>query len=145
MGALIAEAKNQECDAIYNYGLNLGLAFQLQDDYLDTYGNVESFGKQIGGDIIENKKTFLYLKAFEKSNEDDKTKLVDLYNSNMNSAEKIREVKILFDKNLIPEIVKKEIEGYTNKAFEYLSELSVSDSKKQVLKEFGLNLMKRTI
>ena len=140
MGALIAEAKNQECDAIYNYGLNLGLAFQLQDDYLDTYGNVESFGKQIGGDIIENKKTFLYLKAFEKSNEDDKTKLVDLYNSNMNSAEKIREVKILFDKNLIPEIVKKEIEGYTNKAFEYLSELSVSDSKKQVLKEFGLNL-----
>ena len=145
MGALIANASKHECKAIYDYGLNLGIAFQLQDDYLDTYGDVETFGKQIGGDIIENKKTFLYLKALEKSVEKDKKRLIEMYNSKSDSEDKIEEVKKIFNKNLIPEIVKEEIEAYTNKAFEYLSELSVSDSKKQLLKEFGIGLMKRTI
>ena len=62
MGAIVAGASAEEAAKIYTFGLNLGIAFQLQDDYLDTYGNAEQFGKQIGGDIIENKKTFLYLK-----------------------------------------------------------------------------------
>jgi len=145
MGALIAEADEKESVAIYNYGLNLGIAFQLQDDYLDTYGDSETFGKQIGGDIIENKKTFLYLKALEKSNSEEKLRLFELFNSNINSEDKIREVKSVFTKNLIPEIVKEQIQVYTDKAFECLSELSVSEEKNQILKEFGLNLMKRTI
>jgi geranylgeranyl diphosphate synthase type II len=146
MGALIANANENECEAIYNYGLHLGIAFQLQDDYLDTYGNAATFGKQIGGDIIENKKTFLYLKALEKSDEVDKLRLIELYNNtDINSDEKIREVKSLFNKYLIAENVKEQIESYTNSAFDYLDELSVSDNKKQILKEFGLSLMKRTI
>jgi len=145
MGALIAEADEKESVAIYNYGLNLGIAFQLQDDYLDTYGDSETFGKQIGGDIIENKKTFLYLKALEKSNSEEKLRLFELFNSNINSEDKIREVKDLYNKNLIPEIVKEQIQVYTDKAFECLSELSVLEEKNQILKEFGLNLMKRTI
>ena len=145
MGALIAEASELECEAIYNYGLNLGVAFQLQDDFLDTYGSAETFGKQIGGDIIENKKTFLYLKALEKLETKDKVKLIELYNSNIDSKNKIKEVKSLFNKCLIPEIVKDEIEAYTNKAFEFLNELTLSENKKQVLKEFGLGLMQRTI
>ena len=145
MGALIAEADEKESVAIYNYGLNLGIAFQLQDDYLDTYGDSETFGKQIGGDIIENKKTFLYLKALEKSNSEEKLRLFELFNSNINSEDKIREVKSVFTKNLIPEIVKEQIQVYTDKAFECLSELSVLEEKNQILKEFGLNLMKRTI
>ena len=64
MGAIVAETSNENANLIYDFGLNLGLAFQLQDDYLDTFGDPETFGKQIGGDIIENKKTFLYLKCF---------------------------------------------------------------------------------
>ena len=63
MGAIVAEASEKNADLLYEYGLNLGLAFQLQDDYLDTFGDPETFGKQVGGDIIENKKTFLYIKA----------------------------------------------------------------------------------
>ena len=63
MGAIVAETSEENADLIYNFGLNLGIAFQLQDDYLDAFGNPETFGKQVGGDIIENKKTYLYLKA----------------------------------------------------------------------------------
>ena len=63
MGAIVAESSEKNADLLYEYGINLGLAFQLQDDYLDTFGNPETFGKQIGGDIIENKKTYLYLKS----------------------------------------------------------------------------------
>ncbi|MCL4144881.1 UNVERIFIED_CONTAM: hypothetical protein GTU68_063636, partial [Idotea baltica] len=65
MGAIVAETSEENERLIYNFGLNLGLAFQLQDDYLDTFGDPETFGKLIGGDIIENKKTFLYLKCLE--------------------------------------------------------------------------------
>ncbi len=68
-------------EKIYDFGLNLGIAFQLQDDFLDTFGDAKTFGKQIGGDILENKKTFLYLKALEVCNETDKQKLLNFYNS----------------------------------------------------------------
>ena len=65
MGAIIANVSKNEAEKIYDFGLNLGIAFQLQDDFLDTFGDAATFGKQIGGDILENKKTFLYLKALE--------------------------------------------------------------------------------
>jgi geranylgeranyl diphosphate synthase type II len=68
MGAIVAETSAENANNIYDFGLNLGLAFQLQDDYLDAFGNPETFGKQVGGDIIENKKTYLYLKAMEFAN-----------------------------------------------------------------------------
>ena len=68
--------------SIYEFGKNLGIAFQLQDDYLDAFGDPETFGKQVGGDIIENKKTILYLKAIEFSNQDDRKQLEHLYSLN---------------------------------------------------------------
>ncbi|MNE23419.1 (2E,6E)-farnesyl diphosphate synthase [compost metagenome] len=70
MGAIVAKTSEKEADLIYDFGLNLGLAFQLQDDYLDAFGDPETFGKQVGGDIIENKKTYLYLKALEFSSDE---------------------------------------------------------------------------
>ena len=79
MGAIIANASVEDQDRSYEFGKNLGIAFQLQDDYLDVFGDPDTFGKQVGGDIIENKKTFLYLKALEFSSESDQQKLKDLF------------------------------------------------------------------
>lgn len=145
MGVIIAKGKNEEADKIYDFGLNLGIAFQLQDDYLDAFGDSKVFGKQIGGDITENKKTFLYLKALEVCANEDKGKLLDLYNSNHNNERKVEKVTQLFLKNKLPEITIKEIEFYTSKAFKILEKLSISEEKKLILKNFGLSLMKRII
>ena len=146
MGAIVAETEEENADLIYNFGLNLGLAFQLQDDYLDTFGDPESFGKQVGGDIIENKKTFLYLKALEISNEVDKQKLQHLFNQKLeDSTLKIKEVTRIFKENNIPQLVKEKIEKYTEKAFDTLSEMDISENNKQNLKSFGLWLMNRTV
>jgi len=145
MGVIIANAKDEEADAIYDFGLNLGIAFQLQDDYLDTFGNAAVFGKQIGGDIIENKKTFLYLKALEVCTNKDKEKLLDYYNLTINNKNKVAEVTQLFKDNKLQEITISEIEFYTKKAFKTLEKLSISEEKKLILRNFGLGLMKRTI
>jgi len=145
MGAIVAEVSEEEANKIYDFGLNLGIAFQLQDDYLDTFGNVETFGKQIGGDIIENKKTFLYLKSLEICDENDKHKLLNYYNSKTEDSNKVSEVTRLFLENNISKFTIKEIEMYTSKSFEILETLSISSEKKELLKNFGLGLMKRSL
>ena len=146
MGAIVAEANNENANLIYDFGLNLGLAFQLQDDYLDTFGNPETFGKQVGGDIIENKKTYLYLKALEVATEDDKGKLAYLYRKKLaDSADKISDVKRIFELNDIPLLIKQEIENYTEKAFNTLTQMDIKDTDKQNLKNFGLWLMNRSV
>ncbi len=145
MGAMIAEASEEDAMKIYNFGLNLGIAFQLQDDYLDTFGNSEIFGKKIGGDIVENKKTFLFLKALEICKSTDRERLLDLYSSSVNDLNKVSEVTQLFERNDIPKIVTEEIEKYTNEALEILNHISITKEKKSILKSFGLNLMKRVI
>lgn len=145
MGAIIAKVEDDEAEKIYDFGLNLGIAFQLQDDYLDTFGNEALFGKQIGGDIAENKKTFLYLKAIEICNSEDKEKLTDFYASRAQNNNKVKEVTRIFEKNNIPEITKNEIEFYTNLAFKELENFDIANEKKEVLKNFGLGLIKRTI
>ncbi|MBN4082914.1 polyprenyl synthetase family protein [bacterium AH-315-A23] len=145
MGTIIANVNDEEAEAMYNFGLNLGIAFQLQDDYLDTFGATEIFGKQIGGDITENKKTFLFLKTLEICDVEDKDTLLSLYSSIDNNHHKVNAVTQLFKKNQIPEITINEIEFYTNKAFVILEKLSISEEKKLVLKNFGLSLMNRTI
>ncbi|MDD3721230.1 MAG: polyprenyl synthetase family protein [Lutibacter sp.] len=147
MGAIIANVNNDdnEAEKIYEFGLNLGIAFQLQDDYLDTFGDEALFGKQIGRDISENKKTFLFLKAIEVCEIKDKEKLMALYKSTANNELKIKEATQIFKKNNIPEITIQEIESYTNKAYEILDKLSISDEKKTMLKNFGNSLIKRTI
>ncbi|MFZ2283119.1 MAG: polyprenyl synthetase family protein [Lutibacter sp.] len=145
MGAIIAKVDDDEAELIYDFGLNLGIAFQLQDDYLDTFGDEALFGKQIGGDIAENKKTFLYLKAIEVCAIADKQKLMNLYAAETNSENKLKEVTQIFESSHIPEITIQEIEKYTNKSFEILEKLSISDEKKAILKNFGNSLMKRTI
>jgi geranylgeranyl diphosphate synthase type II len=145
MGAIIAKVEDDEVEKIYDFGLNLGIAFQLQDDYLDTFGDEALFGKQIGGDISENKKTFLYLKAIEVCGREDKEMLMDFYASREQSNKKVKEVTRIFEKNNIPEITKNEIAFYTNLAFKELENMDIANDKKELLKNFGLGLMKRTI
>lgn len=145
MGAIIAKVEDDEAEKIYDFGLNLGIAFQLQDDYLDTFGDEALFGKQIGGDIAENKKTFLYLMAIEVCGREDKEKLMDFYASRAQNKNKVKEVTRIFEKNNIAEITKNEITFYTNLAFTELENLDIAAEKKELLKNFGLSLMKRTI
>ena len=146
MGAIVAETTEENASLIYDFGLNLGLAFQLQDDYLDTFGDPETFGKQVGGDIIENKKTYLYLKALEVANDDEKGKLQYFYKKKLNeNSVKISEVTRIFELNDIPLLIKQEIANYTEKAFDTLAKMSIEDIDKQSLKDFGLWLMNRSV
>lgn len=144
IGAIIANASDEDRKYIYNFGLNLGLAFQIQDDYLDTFGDEKSFGKKIGGDIIENKKTFLYLMSLQNSNSEDQLLLKDHYN-NDDDIVKIKNVSKFFKDKQIPDLTQKSIELYTNQAFSFVDKLSLSSEKKEILKNLGLNLMNRSV
>jgi geranylgeranyl diphosphate synthase type II len=146
MGAIIAGASDEDQNRCYEFGKNLGIAFQLQDDYLDAFGNPETFGKQVGGDIIENKKTYLYLKALEFSSENDQQKLRHLFNAtNTDSKTKIELVKQIFTTSGSAEATKKAITSYTKTAFEVLQALTISDKNKQILQDFGTQLMTRDV
>ena len=146
MGAIVAETTEENANLIYDFGLNLGLAFQLQDDYLDTFGDPETFGKQVGGDIIENKKTYLYLKSLEVANEVDRRKLQFFYNQKLkDNSIKIAEVTRIFEVNDIPDLIKEQIKNYTDKAFKTLSGMNISEENQQGLKNFGLWLMNRSV
>lgn len=146
MGAIIAEASVENCDAIYDFGLNLGIAFQLQDDYLDAFGNPETFGKQVGGDIIENKKTYLYLKTLEFATPEEKEQLLHLYSIQpTDNSEKINSVKEIFNSTGASKATQEAIKEYTFKAFETLEKLNIEDDKKAILRAFGENLMGRKV
>ncbi|MBQ0736235.1 polyprenyl synthetase family protein [Aquimarina celericrescens] len=146
MGAIVADASEQSKSSIYDFGRLLGLAFQLQDDYLDAFGDPQTFGKQIGGDIIENKKTFLYLKALEYASKDEQKQLRGLFSLNPEDpTEKISTVKHLFETTGAKERTRVEIEQYTQKAFSALDDMSISEEKKDLLKLFGSKLMNRSV
>ena len=146
MGAIVAEVSQSCQNAIYDFGKNLGIAFQLQDDYLDAFGNPETFGKQVGGDIIENKKTFLYLKALKLATDSDKKELKVLFAPNkMTNDYKIEKVKQIFVDSGAAEVSRLEIEKYTNKAFDVLEDIKISNEKKEALKNFGKTLMNRNV
>ncbi|WP_339623378.1 polyprenyl synthetase family protein [uncultured Winogradskyella sp.] len=146
MGAIVADASEEDQNAIYDFGRYLGIAFQLQDDYLDAFGNPETFGKQVGGDIIENKKTYLYLKALEFLGTSERLQLEDLFAKNFeDNTEKIKTVKQFFISSGSAEATQREIENYTLKAFLILENLNISASKKMQLKDFGNSLMTRNV
>ena len=146
MGAIVAETSEENKNLIYDFGLNLGIAFQLQDDYLDAFGNPETFGKQVGGDIIENKKTYLYLKAIEFAKPEVKEQLLHLFSIQPNdNTDKIASVKEIFNQTGASEATQKAIQDYTFKAFETLEEMQISTDKKTVLKAFGEKLMNRNV
>lgn len=146
MGSIVANASENCKRGIYEYGRLLGLAFQLQDDYLDVFGDPKSFGKQIGGDIIENKKTFLYLTSLYNSGKEESLQLGHLYSINpKDTAGKVETVKNLFQSSGAADLTRKEIEKYTQRAFEVLENLDLPEDRKGLLRSFGANLMEREV
>lgn len=146
MGAIVAETSEENANLIYDFGLNLGIAFQLQDDFLDAFGDPKTFGKQVGGDIIENKKTYLYLKAIEFGTDDQKEQLSHLFSIQpSDNSDKIESVKQIFVETKSAQETEEAIKNYTLQAFSTLEKLNVSDDKKEVLRNFGEKLMKRNV
>ncbi len=146
MGAIVANASESCRDSIYEFGRNLGIAFQLQDDYLDAFGDPKTFGKQVGGDIISNKKTFLFLTAIEKSNLSEVKTLKHLYSiSPKDPSDKIEAVKNIFETSGAALAIQNEIETYTQKAYRVLESIKISNDKKMAFRQFGDRLMKRTV
>jgi geranylgeranyl diphosphate synthase type II len=146
MGAIVAETTGENKNLIYDFGLNLGLAFQLQDDYLDAFGNPETFGKQVGGDIIENKKTYLYLKAMEFASVNEKEQLLHLFSfQSSENTDKINSVKGIFNQTGASAATQKAIENFTFKALETLAKMNIGNDKKAILKAFAENLMSRNV
>ncbi|MGO4875677.1 polyprenyl synthetase family protein [Pedobacter psychrotolerans] len=141
LGAIIAGASEKDADLIYQFGENIGIAFQLQDDILDVYADPEKFGKQVGGDIIANKKTFLLLKALSKT---DSFVLQNWINrKDFESQEKIQAVTEIYNELGIPDEAEKEMKKYAAIAFENLNEISASPIYKQDLHQLAEQILKR--
>ena len=146
MGAIIAEASESCQEKIYAFGKNLGIAFQLQDDYLDAFGNPLTFGKQVGGDIIANKKTFLYLTALQKSTHSEAQELSSLFATMpKDPSDKITAVKEIFVSSGAAKATEDEIVRYTNTSISLLQDIKISEQHKDTLKSFADFLMNRNV
>ncbi|MBA3985066.1 MAG: polyprenyl synthetase family protein [Flavobacteriales bacterium] len=146
MGAIIAGASKNSQKNIYEFGRNLGIAFQLQDDYLDVFGDPKLFGKQVGGDIISNKKTFLFLTALKDASKEDAQELKHLYSIQpKNPEDKIDAIVRVFKNSGAEDKTIQEIKKYTDKAILLLEELELSENGKKQLAEFANQLIYRTV
>jgi len=147
MGAIVAKASDEQQQHIYEFGLQLGIAFQLQDDYLDAFGNPENFGKQVGGDIIENKKTYLFLKALANGSENEKKDLKHLFSESFSGTdtEKIVLTKKIFESSGAAQLTQNAIKQYTQEAFSIVETLQITEENKKLLIDFGTYLMNRRV
>lgn len=140
-GGIFAGADEESLTALYNLGIHLGIAFQLADDLLDVYADTDVFGKAVGGDIKDNKKTFVYLKALELANESESNTLINLFSDNVQISEneKFAKVKAIYDSVGVKSVTESEIEKYTVLCYEDISRIRTDDDKK----EFLLSLVKK--
>jgi len=143
-GALVGGANEEEAQKLYEFGKYVGIAFQLQDDLLDSFGNINDFGKKIGGDIGENKKTYLVIKALELLDDTDKQELISLYSKTDNSDEKFNRVISLYKKVNIEKITDSLVDEYFAKASAFLNSVEIEESKKTELRMFMNALRKRS-
>ena len=139
MGAIIVGADEKNIQALYDFGINIGMSFQLQDDILDLYSDVEVFGKRHGGDIVDNKKTYLYLKALELADEKDRKRLQRYFTVRIyhDEDEKIAEVKKIYDRLHVKEEVERVMLDYDRKAFTLLDSIDVPEEKKKHLRIYA--------
>lgn len=141
LGAIVGGASDSNANLLYNFGENLGIAFQLQDDILDVYGNPEKFGKQVGGDIMANKKTFLNLKALSLAQEEEEVVL--LVAENLNPETKVEKVTNLYNKYEIKELATAEMEKHLTLANEALAAVAVEDHKKANFRALVQQILER--
>lgn len=143
-GAILVSADEQSCQALYDLGIHLGLGFQLADDVLDVYGDEATFGKSIGGDIRDNKKTYLYLKALEMASPTQKQQLQQLFSTpTTNFEEKYKTVRAIFDDVKVKDNTEALILEYVDKSLEDLSKVNAPEEKKEALKGLIMKLVNR--
>lgn len=148
MGALVADASTQDQFHLYEFGKNVGIAFQIQDDVLDTYGDEATFGKRIGGDILQKKKTFLYLKSLELLSETQVNRLKELFAPDydiVNEEAHIDEVTDLYNKAFVNVHADETKLVYQQLAFSHLDAISADKTKTEVLKQFAEKLLNRKV
>ena len=144
MGGIINNASETDLKSLYQIGLNMGTAFQIQDDYLDLFGDQNIIGKKIGGDIIKNKKTVMYHIYKENSSIEDSNILDEIYNdSNIQNDQKVSNIKKLFEENEIDLKTRELVKKYTSKTDEYINALMIDTSKKQYLIDISNKLLSR--
>ncbi len=144
IGAITGGADTKQAQKIYDFGIALGTAFQLQDDFLDTFGNAETFGKRIGGDILEEKKTYLLLRAYQKATENQKKTLNQIFgNPKISEQEKIEQVTAVFNQLNIKNDVLAKIQSIHQTALENLKQIAVPEERKKLLYDFSDLLLSR--
>ncbi|MBI3518014.1 MAG: polyprenyl synthetase family protein [Bacteroidetes bacterium] len=146
MGAICANASDKNQKHIYEFGKHVGIAFQILDDVLDVYADDGKFGKQVGGDILSNKKTFMLLNAFELANENQSSSLQYLLTSKeVLPTEKVKQVTAIYDTLGVRELAVKEANTHTAIALKHLEELDAEATRKNDLKAFALHLLNREV
>lgn len=144
IGALLADAPTDDADNLYRFGEKIGLAFQLQDDYLDVYGDPAVFGKAIGGDIVSNKKTYMLINAFNRADNAQRAELERwIRATDFDRQEKVKAVTGLYDEMGIDRLAQQKIAGYFNESKTYLDRVGVSDERKSELMRYAQRMMKR--
>lgn len=144
MGAIMAGASDEDAKNLYAFGEKLGLAFQLQDDLLDVYGDPKVFGKAIGGDITSNKKTYMLINAILRANNEQREELIKwITTENFDKEEKIKAVTKLYNKIGIRQLCEKKINDYFAEALTYLEKVNVPEEKKTALQRFTDQMMHR--
>lgn len=144
IGALLADAPADDANNLYRFGEKIGLAFQLQDDYLDVYGDPAVFGKAIGGDIVSNKKTYMLINAFNRADNAQRAELERwIRATDFDRREKVKAVTGLYDEMEIDRLAQQKIAGYFNESKTYLDRVGVSDERKSELMRYAQRMMKR--
>ena len=146
IGACLAGAPEEDARKLYDFGMKMGLAFQLQDDWLDVYGDPKVFGKNIGGDILCNKKTYMLITALQQADDAQRAELEGwLSATNCEPAEKIAAVTRLYNKVGVGERCMERVEAYYNEGLAVLDSVALPAERKQVLKAFACSLMNRKV
>lgn len=144
IGALMADTDEKQMSLMYDFGICIGIAFQLRDDFLDVYGDEATFGKAIGGDILCHKKTFLSITAFQNADGDTLEELKDwFYAEDKNPQEKVARVTEIYNCLNVPQLCEKMIDSYSQKAIKILDKLCLPEAKRDFLQAIAQKLMQR--
>ena len=144
MGAILADASKEDAENLYKFGEQIGLAFQLQDDYLDVYGDAKVFGKKIGGDITSNKKTYMLITAFNQANAEQRAELEKWINkSDFDTEEKIAAVTRLYNEIGVDKLAKEKMDFYYEQGKKFLDAVKLPNERKEALAAYAAEMMKR--
>jgi polyprenyl synthetase len=144
MGAILADASKEDAENLYKFGEQIGLAFQLQDDYLDVYGDAKVFGKKIGGDITSNKKTYMLITAFNQANAEQRAELEKWINkSDFDTEEKIAAVTRLYNEIGVDKLAKEKMDFYYEQGKKFLDTVKLPNERKEALAAYAAEMIKR--